>query len=396
MSSLIQSFVDRLAEVQVMMISVLVHLVIIIVLAFTVFHYVAKEPPEFSASGGGFVEAAPAARPAASSAAVAVPTQQQFAAAAPQPLSALSVITTPQAQAAFTMPEVAVQGPSADMMAAAASALASAVGPAGGVTSGLGGGSGGGSGAGADRGSDGGGFGSLVADDSKLSGIMYDLKQTRSRKRTEKVSYYDVIADFIESGFNPDVVKGFYRSSPIYTSHIFLPIMPAERGPEAFGLGQKIAPSNWFIHYNGVFTPPHAGRYRFWAMADDTLVAVVDDKVMIDVSLDRSNPGKWAAKAKNFRSGYEFTAGEWMELGEGRTYRLDLIVGERPGGKFKAYLLVEREGEKDAEGKPILRLFVTKPMQGIPDNPDKIQVAPEPLVMPARRSVGNSWRGGTL
>lgn len=216
---------------------------------------------------------------------------------------------------------------------------------------------------------------------------MYDLKQTRSRKPTGKVNYYAVIADFVESRFHPDAVKGFFRSHPIYTSHIFLPNMDAGRGPEAFGLEGKIAPSNWFIHYQGELCAPRSGRFRFWAMADDVLVAVLDGRVVIDVALDKANPGKWASKGKSFRTGYEFTAGDWMDLQEGKSYRLDLILGERPGGQFKAYLLIEREGEVDAKGGPARRLFTTVPLPALPANPDQVAVDPEPLVMSPRGGV---------
>lgn len=251
----------------------------------------------------------------------------------------------------------------------------------------------GGGGGGAGKKS-GGGFGSLQADDSKLIGVMYDLKQSQSGKSTGRVSYYQVLSEFIEKRCDPDVLKGYFRSPPIYASHIFLPVMDADRGPAAFGLERKVAPSNWFIHYKGAFTPPNTGRFRFRAMADDTLVAMVDGRVVIDVSLDRANPGKWAAKGKNFRSGYEFTVGNWMELEAEKSYRLDLIVGERPGGQFKAYLLVEREGEADSSGNPVPRLFSVSDLSEMPENPDKVAVAPEPLVMAPRRSLRHLGNGG--
>ena len=369
---------------QVMLISVLLHLLIVLLFAVSVFHYVSEEPPEFTADEGGFVQVdQPTVAPDPISAPMAIPTQQEFAASVPLPSSPWPVVTAAVAPSAFTMPAVSVGRVSPEQVGGLPAAMPASGGPPGRGTVLSGGGTGG-------------GFGTALADDLKLSGMMYDLKQTRSRKPSGKFDYYAVLADFVESRFNPEVLKNYYRSSSIYTSHIFLPNMDAAKGPEAFGMERKIEPSNWFIHYQGAFSPPQSGRFRFWAMADDTVIAAVDGRVVIDVSLDKANPGRWAAKAANFRSRFQLTPGDWMELDREKSYRLDLIVGERPGGKFQAYLLVEREGEKGAKGETVRRLFTTRPLPGIPENPENIEVAPEPLVMTPKRSLRHLGMDKTL
>jgi hypothetical protein len=377
--------IEHLGSMQVMLISVLLHLLIVLLFAVTVFHYATEEPPEFTAGEGGFIQVdQPADSPEPVSPSVAIPTQQEFSAVAPLPSSPLPVITAAAAPSAFAMPTVSVGRVSPDRVGELAAAMPRAGGTLGSGPVSMGGGAGGG------------GFGTTQADDLKLSGIMYDLKQTRSRKASGKVDYYAVLAAFVESRFNPDVLKNFYRSSSIYTSHIFLPNMDAAKGPEAFGMERKIEPSNWFIHYQGAFSPPQSGRFRFWAMADDTVIAAVDGKVVIDVSLDKANPGRWAAKVTNFRSRFKLTPGDWMDLEQEKSYRLDLIVGERPGGKFQAYLLVEKEGEKGPKGETVRRLFTTRPLPGIPENPENLEVAPEPLVMTPRRSLRHLGMGTAL
>jgi hypothetical protein len=44
----------------------------------------------------------------------------------------------------------------------------------------------------------------------------------------------------------------------------------------------------------------------------------------------------------------------------GESYPMEVLIGEWPGGDFKAWLLIEKDGEKyekDAQGNPILPIF---------------------------------------
>ena len=51
--------------------------------------------------------------------------------------------------------------------------------------------------------------------------------------------------------------------------------------------------------------------------------------------------------------------GDWLEVEAGKTYPLEILIGERPGGLFSAYLLMEKEGAKyeTHEGLPKFPLF---------------------------------------
>jgi len=52
--------------------------------------------------------------------------------------------------------------------------------------------------------------------------------------------------------------------------------------------------------------------------------------------------------------------GDWVELRSIETHRIDILVGERPGGMIGGVLLVQREGasyETEPNGRPVLPIF---------------------------------------
>ena len=365
---------DKLADWQTGVVSLIIHLVLILLLGGTVLYQVAKEPSDFT-SESGFVgdqseEDAPAGPPELPPAPPAVP---DVAVLTPAPtISAIS--TTSTAAPVFQVPvaTTAVSTFSTQMSADAASAAQAA---AKSLSAAGGGGGQGAWGKSSGKGKWGKGFGSMEKDDMMLTGVLYDLKQTpdgRPFPATEesKHDYGRVLSKFIESNYNPDSMKEFYRSEkPLYTSHIFIPLMKAEGGPKAFGLEKEVQPKQWFVHYYGGISPPKSGRYRFWGEADDVLVVSINSKTVLDNSLNGRHPSKWTASENFGPPGTErdrmFRPGDWIELSEQETYRLDVLIGEYPGGSFEAILLVEQEGKKykkKSDGTPIVSVFSTLPL----------------------------------
>jgi hypothetical protein len=52
--------------------------------------------------------------------------------------------------------------------------------------------------------------------------------------------------------------------------------------------------------------------------------------------------------------------GDPVQVNGGESYPLEILIGEWPGGDFKAWLMIEKDGvqyEKDAKGNPILPIF---------------------------------------
>jgi len=63
----------------------------------------------------------------------------------------------------------------------------------------------------------------------------------------------------------------------------------------------------------------------------------------------------------NHKAGNGWLAyGKWLNLNSGDVQKIEVLLGEQPGGFFCAFLLVEAESteyKKDAAGRPILPLF---------------------------------------
>jgi hypothetical protein len=49
-----------------------------------------------------------------------------------------------------------------------------------------------------------------------------------------------------------------------------------------------------------------------------------------------------------------------FQVNAGQSYPMDVVIGEWPGGDFKVWLLIEKDGvnyDKDSKGNPILPIF---------------------------------------
>jgi hypothetical protein len=77
-------------------------------------------------------------------------------------------------------------------------------------------------------------------------------------------------------------------------------------------------------------------------------------------------------------------------LSQGVTYRLDVIMGECPGGLFESQLLIEEKSANkigaDDRYHP-LPVFSTLPIEGKPPRSQHYEVENEPLVMSPLKSV---------
>jgi hypothetical protein len=422
-------WIDRLAQKfrdnHSAAISVLLHVILVALFGGTVLFQKLEPPSDFSADGGfvgdGTEEGTtppgpPAIQPPSPDMSQAVmPTTPQ------QMPDMASVLTTTAVQPTFSMPSAPVPSAS-NMMAQMNSMALSAAKPGS-----MGGGGGSGSwGKSSGKGSWGKGFGSMEKDDMMLVGNLYDFKQSPDLKplKTSLEDFWREIRGYIDSRQNPDRLKKYFRSKPIYTAQIFIPFRKASEGPGAFGLEAQVKPAMWMIHYRGGFTPGAAGKYRFWAQADDSLIAIVDGKVVLDVSrvngpdgLSRpdGNPSRWKGKGADFKNDIPYP-GDWIDLKAGQTYRLDILIaegapwgqvqrmlngdknagvdGDLLGGDFEAVLMVEFSTEKNPKpGKAYspMPVFATLPMDGAPPKsavPGKdVAVAPGATVMTPQRNV---------
>lgn len=267
---------------------------------------------------------------------------------------------------------------------------------------GLGNGSGGGKGDGKGLGFGGGGkgnpFGLIDSTVEALVGTFYDLKQTSDRKPTglsnEQVK--EVIRDFTSRGWKERSLARYYRApQTLRQNRIYIPKMSADAAPAAFGCEKEVQPSRWMVVYRGVVSPPSTGRYRFVGAGDDVLVVRFDNRHVFDygytsgttgVQLSgslpalrgESNDRDLAKRLRGFPMKLPLTllqydttrnwngdigglaVGPEFEAVAGRSYPIEILISEIPGGLFCASLLVEELGgdkRRTSAGLPILPLF---------------------------------------
>jgi hypothetical protein len=216
-------------------------------------------------------------------------------------------------------------------------------------------------------------FGQSKESEAAFIGILYDLKQTQDHKPTnvDARTYSDVVDDFLSQGWNESVLNRYYRvSRPLYTTQIYIPTMNANEAPKAFGAQKTVKPSRWVIHYKAQVSPPAAGTYRFWGIADDVMAVAVNGKtVLVGNRPDTRLPKTLATWHSSARDGAHagdgfLRAGDWITLKEGEIIDLDVIIGERPGGLFNSFLMVETQGASYAAGPgghPILPILQIAP-----------------------------------
>jgi hypothetical protein len=216
-------------------------------------------------------------------------------------------------------------------------------------------------------------FGDLTRTAGSLQGSFYDLKQTRNRKPSgmDARKYFDVVREFEKKDWNLNVLKDFYKASqPVFATQLFIPLQIAEGAPKAFNVENEVQPAQWLILYEGNFKAPKSGKYRFVGYADDVLMVRINGKTVLDGSRGGmigeiqgkdllSNVKQTLEKTHKAGNGW-LAYGEWMDLDKSSPQKIEILLGERPGGQFCAFLMVEAKDasyKKEASGRPILPLF---------------------------------------
>ena len=215
-------------------------------------------------------------------------------------------------------------------------------------------------------------FGSSEKDAPGLIAIIYDLKQTQAMQPSNITpdTYPKVIQDFLTKGWDEVVLNRFFRiTRPLYSTQIFIPGMDAGAAPKAYGVDKVMKASCWVIHYKGQVSAPEDGTYRFVGYSDDALAVAVNNKTVCvgsrsDMQLDKI----WKTKEKQGSKAYNgnLTYGDWITLKKDEPVDLDVLVGERPGGEFCAFLLYQKQGESyqtAKDGNPILPVFQLAPLE---------------------------------
>ena len=230
-------------------------------------------------------------------------------------------------------------------------------------------------GPGGQKGGGGSGFGygdgSALATD--LVGCMVDLKQGDH----SGLSFRKAVKELIDEGWSAKALSHYFvATNRLYLNYLFVEKQPAENGPTAFGCQDQVQPRKWVAHYAGHLNPMHSGEYRFIGHFDDLLIVMVDGKPVLDAYWQnrdlyrgggRSEITGWKPDEKGELfdkhlsfSGQPLVHGDWVKLDKDCNRRIDIIIGEEPGGVVGGILLLEEKGveyEKTPGGRPILPLF---------------------------------------
>jgi hypothetical protein len=213
-------------------------------------------------------------------------------------------------------------------------------------------------------------FGSKEASNSALIGILYDLKQNQELKPVtmDIPQYGKVIDEFLSKNWDESVLNRYYRvTRPLYTTQIFIPLINASAAPKAFEVEKTVQPMFWVVHYKGQVSAPSDGAWRFWGYGEEVCSVAINGKnVLLSnwkeikcPTVGWKSPEPPGQKAANGN----IVAGDWIDLKAGQIVDLDVLIGERGGGVFCAFLMIEKRGEtyEKIDGQPVLPVFQLAP-----------------------------------
>jgi hypothetical protein len=273
-------------------------------------------------------------------------------------------IASSAANASIALPAMDMNTPSGpDVMASVMSGLGSA---------GLGGGPGGAAGmasmplAGLTA------FGFKGATHGGLVGHFYDLKQTADRKPAASAneglasqSYYKVIGEFLSKNWDASVLKRYYCApDSMLAVQMYMPCSGSSGAAKAFGVEKETKSPHWVIHYTGQVVAPDDGEYRFWGSCDDYMAVRFDGKpVLASSGILRATPpesqkfvrpemkplGTSPTDKKTddmqCMPGYMAAKGSWFRVERGKSYPIDILIGDT-GGLYHQILLIQERFPK--------------------------------------------------
>lgn len=205
-----------------------------------------------------------------------------------------------------------------------------------------------------------------------MPGTFYDLKQTPERKPTgyqdSEAAYAEIINNAANKKFDDSAMKAYYKArQQMSFTFLAIPNMSANEGPKAFAAEKEVEPRAWFVHYGCTLEVPEPGDYRFVGFFDDALIVYINNRPVLDASWypihghgDKKRDGEIR---QNFggpmvAQGRHAYAGRWFKLGS--SAKIDIVIGERPGGRVGGVLLIQNKKTKyqeRADGTAILPVF---------------------------------------
>lgn len=268
-------------------------------------------------------------------------------------------------------------------------------------------------------------FGFKGASHGGLVGHFYDLKQSADRKPSEAAkestsspAYYKVIGEFFSKNWDPEVLKRYYCApDSMLAVQMYMPCKGSSGAAEAFGVEKQTQNPLWVIHYTGQVVAPDDGEYRLWASCDDYMAVRFDGKPVLasrGVVLNTppeahkflqpesrpagTSPADRKAEETNFIPGAMMAKGSWFRVERGKSYPIDILIGDT-GGLYHQILLIQERYPKQpypmrTQTPQVPRLPLVQFRKGIPipsydptANPDysrNPEPAPFPVIFTAK------------
>ncbi|MCI7699140.1 MAG: hypothetical protein MSQ05_07110 [Akkermansia sp.] len=242
------------------------------------------------------------------------------------------------------------------------------------------------------------GLGSSKGGGSALEGTFYDLKQTKSGSPSGnpggaagRPKTLEALYEFTSKGWKESTLSKYWQSpTKLYATNFYLPNCNADYAPEAYQCKDRVKPSAWVAVYRGRVQAPKTATYRFVGTGDDMLLIRFDNKTVLEagwciISQFKNNPNcgglgsnaDYRRKAQSGEDkdhkGYQFfttpdtpywnqwlgglTAGSTFEVKQGKSYPIEILITEIPGGQFSFAVLLQEVVK--GEPKKELELFRT-------------------------------------
>ncbi len=225
------------------------------------------------------------------------------------------------------------------------------------------------------------GYGTANGGTGGLQGTIYDLKQTLDRKPTniaendvELHSDFDmgwpsapatqkgleVLRAFAKT-WNTSLLSDYFKGPhTLSTSQICIPVHPSVDAPKAFGVQGIIRARRWIVLYHARIIPPSTGRYRFIGYGDDFLIVRYDGQNVLDGSLTGEELDTTVNTKEDVGTceGYgPYRCGPWIQMEEGLSANIDVLIGEGPGGASGFIMMIQKEGDLSPKGDyPVFQL----------------------------------------
>jgi hypothetical protein len=242
-------------------------------------------------------------------------------------------------------------------------------------------------------------FGMVSAERGALTGTFYDLKQDRNQKPNEMTvdKFHTELINIVRRGFTESSFSNFFKAPrQLFQTKVYIPRLSAEGAPAAFEVEKEVQPKMWIVTYRGAVQAPKTGKFRFVGAGDDILVVRFNNRPVFDFGYCVSGIGKdifgmsakmdgttedkeldkevrRATPMKMPMTFYKYATtpdlnknigglalGPEFSVEAGKTYPIDIMIGEIPGGWFSMALMIEEIGatyQKDSTGAPILPIF---------------------------------------